>query len=207
MKCYIFCSAPIDSYDFLKKYDFEKDFVICADGGYVHAKRLGLTPDIWLGDGDSLGSIEIMAKEKLVFPAKKDFTDTDLAVQEALKRGYDEIIIIGALGGRLDHEFSHFCLLKKILDNNAKGFLVSEKNEITMEKESFLVFPDGRKYISFFPFGGDVENFSVKGLCYEAENMHLSCSAVQASSNCFEDGKTGEISFSSGYVLVVRADD
>lgn len=207
MRCYIFCSAPIDSYDFLKKYDFQKDFVICADGGYVHAKRLGLTPDIWLGDGDSLGNVEIEAKEKLVFPAKKDFTDTDLAVQEALKRGYDEIIIIGALGGRLDHEFSHFCLLKKILDNNAKGFLVSEKNEITMEKESFSVFPDGRKYISFFPFAGDVENFSVKGLCYEAENMHLSCSEVQASSNCFDDGKVGEVSFSSGYVLVVRADD
>lgn len=207
MRCYIFCSAPIDSYEFLKKYDFQKAFVICADGGYVHAKRLGLTPDIWLGDGDSLGKVEIAAKEKLVFPAKKDFTDTDLAVQEALKRGYDEIIIIGALGGRLDHEFSHFCLLKKILDNNAKGFLVSEKNEITMEKESFSVFPDGRKYISFFPFGGDVEDFSVKGLCYEAENMHLSCSEVQASSNCFEDGKVGEVSFSSGYVLVVRADD
>lgn len=207
MRCYIFCSAPIANYEFLEKYDFQNDFVICADGGYVHAQKLGIIPDVWLGDGDSLVGVEVKAKEKQVFPVKKDYTDTDLAVMEALKRNFNEIVIIGALGGRLDHEFSHFCLLKKILDKGAKGVLVNEKNEITMEKESFTVVPDGRKYISFFPFGGDVENFTVKGLCYEAENMHLACNEVQASSNCFDGDNVGKISFSSGYVLVIRSDD
>lgn len=207
MRCYIFCSAPIESYDFLKKYDFETGFVICADGGYVHAKKLGIVPDIWLGDGDSLIGEEAVAKEKQIFPVKKDYTDTDLAVMEALKRGFDDVVIIGALGGRLDHEFSHFCLLKKILDKGAKGILVNENNEISMEKENFIVMPDGRKYISFFPFGGDVENFTVKGLCYEAENMKLVCNEVQASSNCFDGDNVGEISFSSGYILVIRSDD
>ena len=207
MRCYIFCSAPIADYKFLEKYDFQNDFVICADGGYVHAKKLGIIPDLWMGDGDSLIGSAIVTKEKKCFPVKKDNTDGDLAVMEALNRGFDEIIIIGALGGRLDHEFSHFCLLKKILDNGAKGFLISEKNEITMEKENFTVEPDGRKYISFFPFAGDVENFTVRGLCYEAENMHLACNEVHASSNCFDGDKVGKISFTSGYVLVIRADD
>lgn len=207
MKCYIFCSAPIRSYDFLSKIDFEKSFVICADGGYVHAKKLNIIPDLWLGDGDSLGNTKVVAKSKLVFPVKKDFTDTDMAVTEALKRGYKEIIIIGALGGRLDHEFSHFCLLKKILDNGGKGLLLDEKNEITMENKSFYVDANDKKYISFFPFGGDVEEFAVKGLYYEAEDMHLSCGEVQASSNCFVGRNRGEISFSSGYVLVVRSSD
>ncbi len=207
MRCYVFCSAPIEDYGYLDKYDFKKGFVICADGGYKHAKKLGIVPDLWLGDGDSLGMCEIDSKEKLVFPVKKDYTDTDLAVTEALKRGFDEILIFGALGGRLDHEFSHFCLLKKILDNGAKGFLINSKNEITMENKSFTVFPDDKKYISFFPFGGEVADFSVKGLCYEAENMTLKCNQVQASSNCFDGNKRGKISFSDGYVLVIKSND
>ncbi len=207
MKCFVFCSAPIKSYEYLKKFDFENNFVICADGGYAHAKQLNIIPDLWLGDGDSLKSNEIFAKEKLFFPVRKDYTDADLAVREAIKRGFKEIIILGALGGRLDHEFSHFCLLKKILGHGGKGYLIDEKNEITMENKSFSVSPDDMKYISFFPFGGNVENFSVKGLCYEAENMTLLCDEVQASSNSFVDGKPGEVSFSSGYVLVVRSND
>ncbi|MBQ9757894.1 MAG: thiamine diphosphokinase [Clostridia bacterium] len=207
MKCFIFCSARIGSYDFLKDLDFDNNFVICADGGYCHAEKLGLVPDLWLGDGDSFAIKDIEAKEIITFPEKKDNTDTDLAVMEALNRGYKEIIILGALGGRLDHEFSHFCLLKKILDNGGRGVLLNDKNEITMENKNFSVFPDDKKYISFFPFGGDVKDFTVKGLCYEAENMHLVCGEVQASSNCFVGKKKGEISFSSGYVLVIRSND
>ncbi len=207
MICYIFCSAPIKDYSYLKRFDFQKGFIICADGGYAHTKVLGLEPDVWLGDGDSLVEPDVVAKEKLVFPVKKDYTDTDLAVMEALNRGFREIFIIGALGGRLDHEFSHFCLLKKILDNGGRGVLIDEKNEITMENSDFTVFPDEKKYISFFPFGGDVCDFTVKGLCYEAENMRLMTNCVQASSNCFDGEKCGKISFSSGYVLVIRSDD
>lgn len=207
MRCFVFCSAPIKNYEYLKKFDFENSFVICADGGYVHAEKLGIIPDLWVGDGDSLTSSKVTAKETLTFPAKKDNTDTDLAVMEALERGYKDIIILGALGGRVDHEFSHFCLLRKILDNGGRGVLVDANNEITMENKSFRVFPNDKKYISFFPFGGDVEGFSVKGLCYEARNINLSCGQVQASSNRFDGEKPGEIEFSKGYVLVVRSND
>ncbi len=207
MRCYIFCSAPVESYDFMKRIDFSDGFVICADGGYVHAETLGIVPDLWLGDGDSLLQRKVIAKEKITFPTKKDYTDTDLAVMTALERGYRDIVMLGALGGRLDHEFSHFCLLKKILNAGGKGVLLDEKNEITMEKTDFTVYPNDKKYISFFPFGGDVKGFSVKGLCYETENMHLKCDSVQASSNCFDGDNPGEISFSSGYLLVIRSND
>ena len=207
MICYVFCSAAIDNYDYLKKFDFEKGYVICADGGYLHTERLGIVPDLWLGDGDSLKEKKVTAKEIITFPVKKDYTDTDLAVTEALNRGFKEIVILGALGGRLDHEFSHFCLLKKILEKGARGILLDEKNEITMEDKCFTVYPGDKKYISFFPFGGDVTDFSIKGLCYEAEGMYLQCSKIQASSNCFNDKNPGKVSFSSGYVLVIKSND
>lgn len=209
MKCYIFCSADIKSYSFLENTDFDEAFVICADGGYKHAVRLGIKPDLWLGDSDSLNDCEsvIDAKEILHFPARKDNTDTDLAVEAALERGFCEIVILGALGGRLDHEFSHFCLLKKILMHGGTGVLLDEKNEITMKDKSFMLYPNEKKYISFFPFGDEVHNFSIKGLRYEAENMTLRNGEVCASSNCFDDCSEAEISFSDGYVLVIRAND
>ncbi len=209
MKCYIFCSADIESYSFLEDIDFSKAYVICADGGYKHAVNLGIIPDLWLGDSDSLavGEIEVNAKEIMHFPTRKDNTDTDLAVEAALERGFREIVLLGALGGRLDHEFSHFCLLKKILMRGGKGMLLDEKNEITMADKSFELYPNKKKYISFFPFGDEVKNFSVKGLGYEAENMTLRNGEVCASSNCFDDGDVAEISFSDGYVLIIRADD
>lgn len=207
MICYIFCSAPVENYDYLKKFDFKKNYVICADGGYIHVEKLGIVPDLWLGDGDSLVEKQIVAKETMTFPVKKDYTDTDLAVTEALKRGFEEIVILGALGGRLDHEFSHFCLLKKILQSGARGILLNEKNEITMENKNFTVYPGDKKYISFFPFGGDVMDFSVKGLCYETEGIRLQPDKVQASSNCFNGENSGEISFTSGYVLVIKSND
>ncbi len=207
MRCYIFGSAKIDSYDYIKKMDFANSLIICADGGIVHTHEIGVECDVWLGDGDSLQNSDICAKEKISFPVKKDYTDTDLAVELALERGYTDIIILGGIGGRLDHEFSHFCLLKKIADRGAVGSLIDEKNTVTIKNESFRVYPDGRQHISFFPYGGDVENFSVKGLKYAAEGMLLECDKAQASSNSFEGDNVGEITFDKGTLLVITSDD
>ncbi len=207
MRCFIFGSAKIESYEYLRNIDFSDSLIICADGGMLHAQNLGIECDVWLGDGDSLISPEICAKEKISFPVKKDKTDTDLAVELALERGYTDITILGGIGGRLDQEFSHFCLLKKIADRGAVGRLVDECNTVTIKNQSFKVYPDGRQYISFFPYGGNVENFSVKGLKYEAEGMTLECGKAQASSNSFVGDNYGEVTFDKGSVLVITSND
>ncbi len=207
MKCYIFASAKIESYEYLKKIDFSDSLVISADGGIAHTERLGIKCDVWLGDGDSLNTADVFATEKISFPVKKDNTDTDLAVELALGRGCNDITVIGGIGGRLDHEFSHFCLLKKIADKGAEGRLINDKNTITIKNNSFMVYPDGRQYISFFPYGGSVENFSVKGLKYEAEGLTLECNKAQASSNSFIGNTPGKITFDKGCVLVITSDD
>ncbi len=207
MRCYIFCSSKIENYDFLKDFDFENSLIICADGGYKHAKKLGIKPNVWLGDGDSMNGEEINTEEKITYPTRKDNTDTDLAVELAISRGCDKIVILGGIGKRLDHEFSHFCLLKKICDLGASGFLIDEKNEITMKKDGFRLYPNDKKYISFFPYGGEVRNLSIKGLRYEASGINLECGKVQASSNCFDDADFAEITFDSGYLLVMRCSD
>ena len=76
-----------------------------------------------------------------------------------------------------------------------------------MENKPFSLKRGKRRYVSFFPYGGDVTNFTVKGLLYTADNMHLSCSEAAASSNEFDSRDTAEISFSDGTLLVMLCDD
>ena len=82
--------------------------VIAADSGYETAKRLGVTPDLLLGDLDSLDKSklsagELDALEKIIVPPVKDDTDTQLALDTALERyRADCVVIVGGLGGRLE---------------------------------------------------------------------------------------------------------
>ncbi len=207
MKCVIFASAKIKNYNFLKDFNFEDAYIICADGGLCHAETLGIVPDLWIGDGDSLCGGAPKGVETVTFPARKDFTDTDLAIQYAMEKGYTDITIIGGLGGRIDHEFSNFCLLKKILDNGGCGTLMDENNIITMKNTPFTIEKGKMDYVSFFPFGGDVTHFSVSGMRYEVDDITLKTGETLAVSNCFDEGSCAEISFDSGYLLVISSKD
>ncbi|MDY8111023.1 thiamine diphosphokinase [Fulvimarina sp. 2208YS6-2-32] len=87
--------------------------VIAADAGIGHAEELGVLPELWLGDFDSSKQppragceIEIAA-----YPADKDKTDGELAIEAAIARGATRILLVGALGGpRSDHAFAHYIL-------------------------------------------------------------------------------------------------
>ena len=93
------------------------------------------------------------------------------------------------------------------IDKGAKLTMSNEYNDIWMEDKPFVLKKTSRKYVSFFPYGGDVDGFCVKGLKYSADNVVLSCKLVQASSNEFVDCETAEITFNSGRVLVMLCDD
>ena len=91
--CIIFCAAE---FDVLVTPIGPEDFVIAADGGLQHAKKLGITPDVILGDFDSLGYTPGGAS---VFPVEKDDTDSMLAVRRGLDWGYREFLLYGSLDG------------------------------------------------------------------------------------------------------------
>lgn len=209
MRGYIFCSGPIRDYTVISQFHFENAKIICADGGFVHAEKLGLKPDMIIGDQDSINRAYPLNVPQKIYPTNKDFTDTNLALDYAMSIGCEEIIILGGIGGRIDHEFSHFCLLQYGLFMGIKVYLVDEKNIIWMENRPFELHKSAveKKYVSFFPYGGEVRDFSVHGLLYTAENMTLRCDRVQASSNEFAQEETAKISFSSGTVLVILSDD
>lgn len=207
MTAVIFCGGDIENYSALPCVNYDEAYILCADSGVRHAIALGLEPNVIVGDHDSWKEEYPKADRVIVCPPEKDFTDTALCVDKAIEYGCGEILIFGGTGGRLDHEFSHFCLMAHALECGVRLRLINEKNEIWMENKPFLLKRGKRRYVSFFPYGGDVTNFTVKGLLYTADNMHLSCSEAAASSNEFDSRDTAEISFSDGTLLVMLCDD
>src|SRR5690606_5818838 len=88
--------------------DLNIDYVICADGGLEKVNKLGLKPDLILGDFDSV-NLSVLEKfknlniETVRFPSEKDYTDMELAINHAVNKGFNDIILVGASGTRLDH--------------------------------------------------------------------------------------------------------
>lgn len=208
MKCYIFCSAKEPDMEFLKSLDFSDSFIICADGGYNTVKKLGIKADLWVGDMDSYNGMEDLSyTEKILFPSDKDLTDSHIAADEAIKRNIKEIYFIGATGGRLDHEYANYCLLKYILKKGAFGYIINRNNKIFLLDKEAKIYPENYKYLSFFPFGKDVKNFCVKNAKYELQNYHLTDDVTYTVSNEFLENEPAEVSFSDGYVLIMCSSD
>ena len=107
--------------------------VIAADAGIGHARLLGLVPELWVGDFDSVPRDlpeELAAVPKTIFPAEKDKTDGELAIAEALDRGATSLILAGAFGGkRADHAFLHLALAVRLAEAGTTVMLTSGAQE------------------------------------------------------------------------------
>ena len=101
-------------------------YTICADGGYDHAKKQGIVPDILLGDLDSIS--ERADIKTLVFPTEKNETDSEIALLYAIEKGYKDIVLTGVTGTRLDHTLNNIFLLKTASELGAKAVIADDNN-------------------------------------------------------------------------------
>ena len=107
--------------------------VIAADAGIGHARMLGLVPELWVGDFDSVPANlpdELASVPRRTFPAEKDKTDGELAIAAALERGATSLVLAGAFGGkRADHAFLHLALSLQLAETGTKILLTSGAQE------------------------------------------------------------------------------
>ena len=194
--CVIFCAGAFDGL----AEPLDGACVIAADGGLRHVQALGLTPDVILGDFDSLGYVPDAAR---VFPVEKDDTDSMLAVRHGLALGCRRFLLYGALEGpRLDHTVANLQTLQFLADRGAEGYLMGN-SVVTVVKNGKIAFPpvtDG--LISVFCMGSDAENVTIRGLQYSLENGRLTAGFPLGVSNHFV-GKESEISVQNGSLLVI----
>ena len=178
------------------------DLVIAADGGYETLQKIGITPDLLIGDMDSL-SICADGTAKISYPVKKDETDTHLSYLEGARRGYSNFAIYGGVGGREDHTFANYSLLLYAKNQGHHASLIGNKTEIFVirnEKIS-LCGMDGDLF-SVFAFGSDAKGVSVRGGEYEAEDVTLKTDFALGVSNAFTN-KPVEIEVKDGALLVM----
>jgi len=183
------------------------DYIICADGGYEIAASFGITPDLVIGDSDS-GNMAAFSGEKpkaLLFPREKDESDTFLCVKHAAGLGFDEIVILGGIGGRLDHTIaniqvlSYFSGLIKSLrmSDGRNTAIVTQGPEITLKRrEGFTV--------SLFALSEKCCGVTTTGLRYPLTDAELSNSFPLGLSNAFTR-EEATIGLKSGKLLIVMS--
>lgn len=197
-KCVIFCAAEFDG---LVEALKPADCVIAADGGLEHARKLRITPDVILGDFDSLGYVP---KGAGVFPVEKDDTDAMLAVRRGLELGYRQFLLYGSLDGpRLDHTVANFQTLQYLCDQGSFGYLVGSQYIVTVLKDGVLRFPAGWEgTVSVFCQGRDAKGVNIAGLHYPLEDGVLTAGFPLGVSNHFT-GKEAAISVKNGSLLLL----
>ncbi len=176
-------------------------FVIAADAGITKLEDAGITPDLIIGDFDSLGS-RPSGENVRVFPVEKDDTDTLLALKEAISLGYDTVIISGGLGGELDHTVANLQTLLYACDNGVNAYLTDGITTATVISDKAVFPSDSKGRCSVFAFGGEAHGVNISGLKYEASGITLSPSFPLGVSNHFTQ-KEAKISIESGRLLII----
>lgn len=197
--CYIFGAGEGLPEAFIKKED---DLVIAADAGLNSLKKLGVEPDIAVGDFDSLGFLPV-CKEVIKHPVMKDDTDMLLAVKTGFERGYSRFMLYGGAGERPDHTFANYQTLTYIAEHGGIGFLSLKGFTAAVIANGGLEFSRGlRGEISVFSLSEKALGVALKGLLYPLENAELSYGFPLGVSNEFTDEAAG-VKVADGTVLVI----
>lgn len=182
------------------------DLRIAADSGYENAVTLGERVDLLLGDFDSLKTSELPRDvEQIRVPAEKDFTDTQLAVDTALKKGADEICIVGGLDGRLDHTLSNLAILEDLSAKRIHATITNGYNRVRyIESTSTLIPKSGYRYLSLLCLSEKAKGVSVEGCKYPLKNATLTRTFQYAVSNEV-DGNCALISVRKGGIYIIES--
>lgn len=198
MRAVIICSGSIADYGYIKSKIHDGDYVICADGGYDHAVKMGIAPDILIGDFDSVSKLPENT-EIIKYPKRKDFTDGEIAVKYAVENGFDEVLLLAATGNRADHTITDILLLTQCKN----GCIIDDNNEIYLLRDNVTLSGRAGDTVSIVPVGGNVEGVTTQNLEYPLNGETLYFGESRGVSNVMTEN-TCVISAKKGLGLVIK---
>ena len=209
MRAVVFVNGDIADYGALSRWLRADDYRIAADGGARHLEALGLTPDVIVGDLDSIDPSLLArlrgqgaAVEK--HPAAKDATDLELALERAVRDGAREILLFGAVGGRLDQTLANLLILAQ--QNWTVPFAIVEGDQFARvlhgRQSVTLTGPTGG-YVSAVALSEEVTGVTYQGLEYPLQNATLRLGSTRGVSNTLASSPA-QISIESGILLVTQ---
>lgn len=205
-RCVIVGGAPIGYYDIVRSYLRPNDYMIYCDCGLRHMKGLGKEPALIVGDFDSYLNPETET-ETIVLPCEKDDTDTVFAVNEALRRGFEEFLLVGVVGERLDHTLGNVSILLMLDSAGKKGTIIDDYSEMEIvsercEKPCFI--DDSYVYFSLINISGTARGVTIRGAKYPLEDAEITCEYQYGVSNEVLPGCTAEVIVGEGKLLLIK---
>ena len=183
MRAFVFGGGEIYP-EYIEERPNSDDIVICADSGYKNALSMKVKVNILVGDFDSIGRIPDDIDEIVKVPIEKDKTDTQLAVDIALERGAEEIIIICSTSGRADHALSAMAILEKLWDKRVPATVVNGQNRVRFIRDSgTIIIRSAYKYFSVVTLDKVAKKVSIDGGKYPLLKKDISRGEQFAVSN------------------------
>lgn len=200
------------------------DLVLAADGGYRALYSLGYTPDLLLGDFDSLGDLPLPPDLPVLrFPARKDDTDTGLALRHGLDRGFRDFALYGCAGGRVDHLLANLQSMARVSRLGATIRLAAPEYDAWAltgpapdapapstpapdGPAATLTLPDrpGGTLVSVFCHGDRAEGVTLTGLSYPLDGADLTGDFPLGVSNRRLEGRPATVSVRRGTLLIFQ---
>ena len=167
-----------------------EDLIIAADGGAYHCQALGLTPDVLIGDLDSITkevreNLSRLGTQLILYPRDKDETDLELALRFAVDHNAEEILLLGILGGRLDQTLANLLLLSRpewrparlmVADGPDFALLIRPGSPLTLRAQTGDI-------VSLIPLTRTVTGVSTEGLRWSLQDATLEFGSTLGISN------------------------
>ena len=204
----IFANGEIPDIKKVRAFLRPDDYIICADGGTRHALALKLKPDLVIGDMDSVqkGHWQKLKTSGIsieLFPRDKNETDLELAINRAIDMKPEQIVIVAALGGRLDHTLGNITLLTDVRLSTFDARLDDGVEEILLCRNQAQVQGRNGDIVSLIPWQGAVIGVQTKDLKWPLNNETLYPDKTRGISNEMT-GETASVSIGSGLLLIIH---
>ena len=208
MRAVIFVNGEVRDYAALARWLRRGDHLIGADGGTRHILALDLVPDAVVGDLDSLEPATVAALiaqgvDVERYPVAKDQTDLELAIERGLRAGASEILLLGALGGRLDQTLANLLILAQ--RNWPVPLRLAEGNQLAQvlrSGETLTLTAAPGSTVSAIPLSAVVTGITYGGLEYPLQDATLAIGSTRGVSNVVASSPA-TVAIKEGVLLVV----
>ena len=202
-KCVIVGGADINNYGFIREKLCADDYVIFCDSGLKHLENLQVQPSLIVGDFDSHENPHLDV-ETIVLPCEKDDTDTVFAVKEAIKRGFDDFLLIGVVGARLDHTLGNVSILLYLNSLGKKGCVIDDYSEMEIVMDKPVPITEKYAFFSLLNITGCAKGITITGAKYPLDNAEITCEYQYGVSNEVLPGQTAYVSVREGCLLLIK---
>ncbi|MBR6519331.1 MAG: thiamine diphosphokinase [Oscillospiraceae bacterium] len=200
-RCIVIGSMPVE-FD-LNNIITQQDYIVCADRGYLHAKKQNVQPHLIVGDFDSAPPPTDTKAKVITLPTEKDDTDSYYIARQIIKDGYTHAVFCGVTGGRPDHTFANIQMLKFMAKNGVDTVIMDKDSTYTVIIDGTTVLePQEDRYFSIFSLDEKCIGVSEKGGKYELSHVELTNDFPIGVSNEFA-GKPVEITVKKGALLII----